>query len=152
MTTNLPSFPSFDVSDSSGPLGPKWKKYIARFRNLLIAVNITNEARQRALLLHYVGEDVNDIFDTLPNTTAREGESPLEKAIDALTTYFEPKKNLAYEDYQFRQAKQLSDETIMTYYTRLKTLAKTCEFTDVDREIKSQITLNCTSSKLRRKA
>ena len=152
MTTNLPFFPSFDLKDEAGPPGPRWKKYISRFRNLIIALGITDKTRQRALLLHYAGEAVNDILDTLDDTEAEEGQDPLEKAILALTNYFEPKKNPAFEEYQFRQATQNVGEPIASYFTRLKQLAKTCEFADEDREIKSQIIQHCTSSKLRRKA
>lgn len=125
---------------------------MTRFRNLVVALDIKDKSRQKALLLHYAGEEVNDIFDTLPDTEADEGENPLDKAIDALTAYFQPKQNVAYEEYQFRLAKQVKDEALMTFYTRLKRLALTCEFTDADREIKSQIIQQCSSSKLRRKA
>ena len=87
------------------------------------------------MLLHYAGEDVNDIFDTLPNTAATSDENPL----DVLTSYFTPKKNVTYEEYLFRQAKQDPEEKIMAYYTHLKHLSETCEFADADREIKTQI-------------
>ena len=40
----------------------------------------------------------------------------------------------------------------MAYYTRLKRLSETCKFADADREIKTQIILDCTSTKLRQKA
>ena len=152
MSTNLPTFPPFDITQDQGALGLRWKKYITRFRNLLVAINVQDKKRQKALLLHYAGEDVNDIFDTLPNTTATGDENPLEKAIDALTSYFTPKKNVAYEEYLFRQTKQDPEEKIMAYYTRLKHLSQTCEFADADREIKTQIIQHCTSTKLRRKA
>ncbi|KAK3752856.1 hypothetical protein QZH41_000328 [Actinostola sp. cb2023] len=152
MNANLPTFPSFNLDDDLGAPGPRWRKYVARFRNLLVALNIESKPRQRALLLHYVGEQVNDIFETLPNTDAGEDENPLDKAIDALTAYFEPKKNLAYEEYQFRQTKQIAGDSISAYHTRLRHRTQTCEFDNVDREIKSQIILHCTSSKLRRKA
>ena len=148
MATNLPFFPSFDLKDEAGTPGPRWKKYVSRFRNLIIALDITDKTRQRALLLHYAGEAVN----TLDDTEAEEGQDPLEKAILALTNYFEPKKNPAFEEYQFRQATQNVGEPIASYFTRLKQLAKTCEFADEDREIKSQVIQHCTSSKLRRKA
>ena len=70
-------------------------------------VNIDKNRRQKlALLLHYVGDEVNDIFDTLTITEAGEDESLGDKAIDALSAYFQPKQNVAYEEYQFRQAKQ----------------------------------------------
>ena len=115
----LPTFPSFDISADSGAPGPRWKQYIARFRNLVIALNITDKNRQKALLLHYGGDEVNDVFDTLTITEAGEDESPIDKAIDALSAYFKPKQNVAYEEYQFRDS-----ETIMAYYTRLKHLAQ----------------------------
>ena len=39
-----------------------------------------------------------------------------------------------------------------SFHTRLRTLAKTCEFGDADKEIKEQIILSCKSNALRRKA
>ena len=152
MASTLPPFPSFDPNPELGAPGTRWKKYVARFKNLIIALDITDTARQKALLLHFAGEEVSDILDILPEATADKDEDPLEKAIDALTDYFQPKQNLAYEEYQFRQAKQGNDEAFMAFYTRLRQLAVTCEFGDLDREIKSQIILKCFSTKLRRKA
>ena len=35
-----------------------------------------------------------------------------------------------------------------SYHTRLRQLAKTCEFTDIDKEIKERIILTCGSSSL----
>ena len=74
------------------------KKCISKFRDLSIALDITDKTRQGELLLHYAGAAVNDILD------AEEGQGPLEKAILALTNYFEPKKNPAFEEYQLKQA------------------------------------------------
>ena len=125
---------------------------MSRFKNLMLACNITDQIRQRALLLHYAGEQTHDIFDTLPDTVATENENTLDKAVSALTAHFAPKRNREYEVYTFRQAKQNMDEDMTTYYTRLRQLSSTCEFTDVDREIQSQIIQNCSSSRLRRKA
>ncbi|RMX59508.1 hypothetical protein pdam_00023071, partial [Pocillopora damicornis] len=61
---------------------------------------------------------VKDIFDTLPDTEAEEGDNPLEKAVTALTNYSKPRKSVAFEEYQFRLVKQNPNESIMTYYTR----------------------------------
>jgi len=58
----LEPFPTFDVSNETS-LGPRWKKYLVRFNNLMVAQDISDSVRKRALLLHYVGEDANDIFD-----------------------------------------------------------------------------------------
>ena len=56
------------------------------------------------------------------------------------------------EGYTFHQAKQKHGETIDVYHTRLRQLAQTCNFGDIDREVKSQITIGCSSQRLRRRA
>ena len=72
--------------------------------------------------------------------------------MQALTHYFTPRQNREYEIYVFRQAKQENNESISAFHTRLRQLAITCEFSDVDREIKTQIVQSCSSHKLRTKA
>lgn len=67
-----------------------------RFRNLVVALNITDKHKQRAQLLHYVGEEVNDMLDILPTKTLEGKGSQIDKAIDALTALFEPNNNIAY--------------------------------------------------------
>ena len=52
MATNLPPFPPFDIIQDQGALGLRWKKYIARFRNLLVAISVQDKKQQKALLLH----------------------------------------------------------------------------------------------------
>ena len=37
MATNLPPFPPFDITQDQGAPRLRWKKYITRFRNLLVA-------------------------------------------------------------------------------------------------------------------
>ena len=70
------------------------------------------------------------------------------------TNYFTPKQNREHEIYVFRQAKRESNESLSAFHTRLRQLAVTCEhlFSDVDREIKTQIVQSCSSHKLRKKA
>ena len=113
---------------------------------------MTDKKRQVVLLLHYAGEAKNEMFDMLPNTTAGEGDDPFAKAVEALTNYFTPRQNREYETYVFRQAKQENDENLATFHTRLRQLAVTCEYDDLDREIKTQIVQSCSSHKLRTKA
>lgn len=115
-------------------------------------MNVTDKKRKPALLLHYAGEATNEIFDTLPDTKPGEGEDTFEKAVQALTNYFTPRQNREYKIYVFRQAQQESNEGISVFHTRLRQLAVTCEFADIDREIKTQIVQSCSSHKLRTKA
>lgn len=106
MAKALPTFPEFDITETSTQAA-RWKKWLSRFQNLLVAMNVTDKKRQRALLLHYAGEAVNEIFDTLPDTTAGEGDDPLDKAVQALTNYFTPKQNREYESmFSVRRSKK----------------------------------------------
>ena len=101
--------------------------------------------------MHYVGDEINEIFDTLDVPEATEEEDVFRKAGKALREYFMPQKNLEFEVYKLRQAKQLRGENILGYHTKLKQLAKSCDFHDEKSEIKTQIIQNGISSKLRRK-
>ena len=89
-----------------------------------------------------------EIFKTMEEDEAKDFKS----AVKALTKYFEQQKNVMYQTYVFRQATQGKEEGIDESYTRLRGLAKHCEFADTDFEIKMQIVTNGTSSRLRKKA
>ena len=152
MAEFLPSFPQFDPNPASGDVDPRWRKWMARFQNLMIAKDVSEDERQKAMLLHYVGEEMLDIYETLGVALVEGEENKVNKAIDALTSYFAPKMNTEYEVYRFRQARQEAEENFNHFLTRLRQLASTCGFADKDREIKTQIIQGCTSNKLRRKA
>ncbi|KAK3088256.1 hypothetical protein FSP39_016655 [Pinctada imbricata] len=149
---NLPDFPTFDFESDKSNAGPKWDRWIGRLENLFVAIKINNEegddARKRALLLHYCGERVYDIY------MAEKGESdetyPASKKV--LEDYFKPRKNTQMEIYQFRLCKQKQGQTLDEYVTELRRLSKDCEFQDVNNEILSQLIQNCRSNQLRRRA
>ncbi|XP_070557464.1 uncharacterized protein [Ptychodera flava] len=144
---SLPSMPAFPVHSDPTTTNTRWKKYLSRVENAFIAFNITDDKRQRALLLHWAGEEVSEIFDTLPETG-----TDFETAKSKLTSYFSPKRNIEYERFVFRDTMQNSGESIDAYHTRLQRLANTCDFTNKDQEVKSQIIRGCTSARLRRRA
>ena len=92
---------------------------------------------------------VREIFDTLPNTG---DDSDYATTVEKLNKYFSPQTNIAYEVYNFRQTKQKDGESLDSYHTRLRQLAKTCEFSNIDTEIKEHIILTCSSNSLRCRA
>ena len=111
MAASLPNF--FPISVHEGNAEIRWRKWISCLENLFIGLDIKAIKRQKALLLHYTGEDVSEIFDTLEGT----GEA-FETAKQKLKDYFAPKKNTEYGVYKFRQAKQSANETIDSFHTR----------------------------------
>jgi hypothetical protein len=171
---NLPPFPSFNIHDSgdtsnssSNSAGVRWRKWTEKLDNLICALDIDIDKRKKALLLHYCGEECFDIYDsftdeqkgvgstkTVQNENGDNIETPDEygKLCSSFKNYFTPKQNLTYEIYKFRQSKQESGESIDTFYTRLRTLAATCEFHNKDTEILNQVIQGCTSTRIRRRA
>ena len=98
--------------------------------------------------MHYAGPGVDDIYDALPTSSNEDYKTVVEK----LNQYFSPQTNVAFEVFNFRQAKQKPDESLDSYHTRLRRLSQTCEFSNPDKEIKDHIILTCTSNSFRRQA
>jgi len=97
-------------------------------------MNITFPKRKRAQLLHFACPEVDEIFDTLPDNG---DDNDYDTAVERLNAYFSPHTNIAYEVYNFRQTMQKEGGSLDSYHTRLRQLAKTCEFSDIDKETKS---------------
>ena len=145
---SLPLFPTFDYAVDKTSAGLRWEKYLSRLENLFVGMNLKDESRKRALLLHYVGEDVYDIYE------AEKGDSSstYDATKEVLTSYFKPKRNVQMEIFNFRSCKQKANQSLDDFVTELRKLAKNCEFTDTDAEILSQVIQYCSSSRLRKRA
>jgi len=88
---NFQNFPRFPVDENNAET--RWRKWISRLENLFIGLEIKDKKRQRALLIHYAGEDVNEIFDTITDTGEDFATAKLK-----VKEYFAPKKNTEYEE------------------------------------------------------
>ena len=107
----VPPLIPFDPISEPTSVSQRWKAWKRCFEIYLIAVNVKDDAQKRALLLYQAGEATQEIFDTLEET----GDD-YKTAIEKLDEYFTPKKNVDYEIFQFRQAKQ----TMARQLTNLK--------------------------------
>ena len=144
---DLPPLRPFDPVSDPTSLSQRWKSWKRRFEIYVAAQKIEDDKQKRAVLLYQVGEATQEIFYTLPDT----GDE-YATAMTKLDSYFTPKKSVDYEIFQFRNTMQQPGETTDQFATRLRKLAATCEFTDVDKELKSTIIQNCLSKRLRRVA
>ena len=117
---NLPNFPEFELHPrETAPM--RFDKYIKRLNNMFEAMNITKDSQQKAMLLHYVGEETCDIFETLSVPEPNEGEDAFRACVKALAEYFEPQKCVDHHVYVFRQQTQKARENVMNF-----TLACNC--------------------------
>ncbi|XP_057375023.1 uncharacterized protein K02A2.6-like [Daphnia carinata] len=160
MAFALPAFESFSISDDPQNVGARWKKWVSRFETMLLAMNIVEEdsntnaqksaidKRRLALMLHYAGSEVADVYDTLSGEDEDKESYPKTKPL--LQTYFQPKQNIELEVYKFRKLRQEDGETMDAYVTRLRKQATLYDFPDDDREIKFQVIQGCLSSSFRK--
>jgi len=155
--TAIPNLPPFIPDDDPTSVAQRWKRWSYRFDNLMTAMNVTDNNRKKALLLHLAGEAVYDVFQGLIVPAVAEDADPVEdnvylRAKRALDAHFDPQRNTEFEVYNFRKTQQMQGELIDSYHSRLRAMTKYCQFTNVDNEIKSHIIQTCTSTRLRRKA
>ena len=141
---NITPVANFDIHDESN-LAQRWKKWKQSFEFYLTASGTDNNSQMRALLLHCVGPDVQDIFMHLQDVG-----TTYKTAMDALNNHFEPKKNVVFERYVFRQATQGTNESSLNFVTRLRKLASICEFANPNSEIRDQFIDECSPNRLRR--
>ena len=72
------------------------------FKYYLTAAAVAKPEQKKALLLHFAGNEVQEIFQTLPDLPPpTEGGPPdeYETTLEKLNKYFKPKKNISFERY-----------------------------------------------------
>jgi len=72
-------FKQFNCDLDNPSIGPKWLQWVEELELYLTFVNITNDGRMKAALLHHAGSEIGKIYKTLqqnplPNPDALEGE------------------------------------------------------------------------------
>ncbi len=137
----------FDPHSNPASVAQRWNVWIKCFERYVVAANITNDARKTALLLNIAGENVTQIFDSLPSSN----DLNYSGTVKLLTEHFAPCKNVLYEIFTFRKCRQLDEESFTSFYSRLRTLSANCEFSNLDRELIVQIMIGTKSDELRTK-
>jgi len=154
---NIPQIAPFVPDADPTSVAQRWKRWSDHLDNLIVALNITDPAHKKALLLHLAGDTVYDIYQGLIIPDVADDADPDEdnvyiNAKRAVDAQFNPQRNTKFEVYTFRKTRQRSTETLDAYHARLRSLTKHCDFANTDAEIKSHIIQTCTLTRLRRKA
>ena len=136
--------PDCEVGSS---VSKRWETWLKDFKTYCVAIDITGNARKRALLLYEGGQRVRQIFSNLTGE-----DNDFDTAMTKLTEYFTPLKNTRYEIYKFRQLKQEDSESLDTFHMRLRESSCNCQFTNVDSEIEQQIITGGKFTQIRKSA
>lgn len=147
--------------------GPRWTRWVTSFnfyadgKGLIIedlvpgaaATHIRTQRltrqRRRALMLHLAGQEVQDMFATLPDTGEPDNYT---SCVTALNTYFVPQVNATIARQLFHGAKMEERESTKQFATKLRKLADNCNFGDArDDHIRDAIIWKCRSEYVKRK-
>ena len=88
----------------------------------LNATGIHNDNQKRATLLHLVGDEVQDIFETLG-----EVGTTYDEAIAILDKHFNSKRIIPYDRCVFHETEEVG-ESIYSYVARFRKLTLCCEY------------------------
>ena len=149
-SVNLPPPQSFSLSPQNTQAS-RWNEWLDEFDIYLKAMKFDVQSKdcQRNIFLHVAGAKIQKLLKNLPEDDTI--EDSFQRAKNALSRYFEPKKNKYYEISVFKSLKQTEDEPIDTFVTRLRDQATHCEFPDVDARILEQLIDRSYSKDYRRK-
>ena len=97
MASALPNFEKFVVHAEEHTAGTRWKKYLSRFELLVTAMNLDTQAKhKKALLLHFAGEEVYDIYDTFSDEQkGGDNEEGYQKCVKSLTDHLNQRRILS---------------------------------------------------------
>ena len=135
MPVNLPLPAQLSLT---GNLSTNWKRFQRAWKNCEIAARLKdpsnstiNKELRTETLLTCIGSDVYDAFVF---ETPEQG-----KVIDIVLEKFEQycigETNQTYKRYRFNKCHQNEHETIDAYVTSLRTLAKTCNFGQLENDL-----------------
>jgi hypothetical protein len=110
-------------------------------------LNSAGRSRRRC---HGAGEDAMEVYNTF--VFAEGEENKIETLIKTFELYCTPKKNVTFERHVFNTRNQEPSESIDSYVTELRKLAKSCEFAQLhDSLIKDRIVCGIHSAEFRQR-
>ena len=105
----------------------KWDEYVERLRLYFVANDVTDNDKQRAILLTCCGSKLYSLIRNLCSPG-----SPNDKTLDELCTligtHFNPKPIIIAERYRFYQMVQGENESVSQCLAALRKLTEPCQF------------------------
>ncbi|KAJ1213855.1 hypothetical protein NDU88_001485 [Pleurodeles waltl] len=152
MATPTMSQPPPFLSDKGDPILP-WKRWKNLFDSYLIAIGGEkfSPARKQAVLLHNLGIEGRNIYDSLEPLSIGGADGELrdvyEMSITILAAHFESKLNIVLERHTFFARSQGGTGSVGNVVAALRTVARTCDFGEItDYLIRDQL-IRCTNNK-----
>ncbi|XP_062576025.1 uncharacterized protein K02A2.6-like [Saccostrea cucullata] len=140
--------PTMDWSSSNLP--EAWKKFEQHVKLIFAGpLKEKNEEEQVSYLLLWIGEKGRDIYNTFP-AFSNDDMKKLQPHYDRFLRYVQPKLNPIFARYKFNNEVQ-GTNTFDQFVTKLKLLARDCNFSDAEEMIRDRIVFGIQSEKIREK-
>ena len=112
-----------------GNLKENWKRWRQRFELYLKASGAVSkeEEIQVAILLHCVGEEALEVFNTFVFANDEDSKK-LDPVLQAFENYCSPRKNALFDRFLFWKRVQKEGESVEQFVTDLKKMVKNCEY------------------------
>ena len=148
-TLSLRSVEPFQPYNESSSAPARSKRWISRFQTYLMETGVDTEQQKKAVFLHLVGEDVVAILE---NSITTDDKDTAKSLMEKVTLFLEPRMNVPFERFEFRNTLQETGESVDQWHTQLRTKATDCKFGAMEDEmIRDQIVAGCQSTALRKK-
>ncbi|KAL1446523.1 hypothetical protein WDU94_003657 [Cyamophila willieti] len=117
-----------------GDVAMNWRKFKQRFEifNYASEGNKKDEKVQISMLLHLMGEEGIELYNTIDWKGGKEEDRKLAEVLKKFDKIFLPQKNDLFEHFKFFHVKQKVGQSILMYLKELKLLVSTCNFKDRD--------------------
>ena len=134
----IPVPPRLEMKNGPNPTtwhvwAQRWKAFAAVSR-----LDAQSDEYQCGMLTSAVDDETLRIIDALPYATESDRKKP-DKIIDLLGKYCLQDENIMFERHQFYQRRQNEGETVEHFITDLRTLARTCDFTEDGKDFANQM-------------
>ena len=98
----IPGVEPFNPHGEPTQVAQRWEKWKKSFEYLVKSSGIRDDDRKKALLLHIVGPQTQDVYETL----GVEEDKTFEETLQELDEHFRVQKNVPFERSVFHNAKQ----------------------------------------------
>ena len=100
-----------------------WKSYVERAKQYFLANDITDEDKQRAILLSCCGDATYRTIKDVMSPQAP-GEATFTVIAEKMTTHFQPAPSEIVQRFRFNTRVRRPHETVAAYISQLKQLAE----------------------------
>ena len=120
--------------------GVDFNRWLKGFDFYVAAMDINDNGRKTAVLMHLMGAEVQDIYDTLPEPQLPPTPTCFEVCVAKLRAYLQPTTNVMAERINFQRTSMAASETFDDFIARLRAVAGRCAFpaADLHRELRDR--------------